>query len=225
MSYSAGYSSIFSLPFASLQYRNIADGSDPNDPLAGEGGDPQGGKRRADVQMSEEEFAARIRLERADAVSQAEQKLRQEYDQKLIAGRLPIAAAVKEFSQQREDYFARVESEVVQLALSIAAKILHREAHVDPLLVATLVRIAVEKMHENSTITVRVSAGRGSSWSQYFAAFPNLERVEVIEDPQLKEQDCFLETELGSANFGLDAQLKEVERGFFDLLALRPVTR
>jgi flagellar assembly protein FliH len=34
-----------------------------------------------------------------------------------------------------------------------------------------------------------------------------------------------VETELGSANFGLDTQLKEVEQGFFDLLALRPVSR
>ncbi len=34
-----------------------------------------------------------------------------------------------------------------------------------------------------------------------------------------------VETELGSANFGLDTQLKEVEQGFFDLLALRPVKR
>jgi flagellar assembly protein FliH len=32
-----------------------------------------------------------------------------------------------------------------------------------------------------------------------------------------------LETELGTTNFGLDTQLKEVEQGFFDLLALRPV--
>ena len=28
---------------------------------------------------------------------------------------------------------------------------------------------------------------------------------------------------LGTANFGLDTQLKEVEQGFFDLMALRPV--
>ena len=46
--------------------------------------------------------------------------------------------------------------------------------------------------------------------------------VEVAEDPQLSDQDCLLETELGTANFGLDTQLKEVEQGFFDLLALRP---
>jgi flagellar assembly protein FliH len=46
-----------------------------------------------------------------------------------------------------------------------------------------------------------------------------------VEDPQLTDQDCLLETELGTANFGLDSQLKEVEQGFFDLLALRPVSR
>jgi flagellar biosynthesis/type III secretory pathway protein FliH len=52
-----------------------------------------------------------------------------------------------------------------------------------------------------------------------------MSHVEVTEDSQLGEHDCLLETELGTANFGLDTQLKEVEQGFFDLLALRPATR
>jgi flagellar biosynthesis/type III secretory pathway protein FliH len=93
------------------------------------------------------------------------------------------------------------------------------------MLVATLVRIAVEKMREDSSVTVRVGTGRGASWRQYFAGFPNLMRVEVAEDPKLSDQDCILETQLGAANFGLDTQLKEVEQGFFDLLALRPAAR
>jgi hypothetical protein len=46
-------------------------------------------------------------------------------------------------------------------------------------------------------------------------------RVEVVEDAALSEHDCLLETELGTTNFGLDTQLKEVEQGFFDLLALK----
>jgi flagellar assembly protein FliH len=37
--------------------------------------------------------------------------------------------------------------------------------------------------------------------------------------------DCILETEMGSANFSIEAQLKEVEQGFFDLLAQRPAVR
>jgi flagellar assembly protein FliH len=175
--------------------------------------------------MSEADFVARIRQERADAVAQIEQKLRQELEQKVQAAQAPIVATLKEFVEQREDYFARVEAEVVQLALSIAAKILHREAQVDPMLVATLVRMAVEKMREGSSVTVRVNPRRAAAWKKYFGAFPNMARVEVAEDAKLSEHDCLLETELGTANFGLDTQLKEVEQGFFDLLALRPANR
>lgn len=227
MSSSAEYNSFLSLPTA-LQYRDIAASAGAEMPGGLDGADRApllGGRRRGEAEMPETELAARIRRERADAVAQLEQQLRQEYEQKLASARSLIAAAVKEFENQSEQYFARVEAEVVQLALSIAAKILHREAQVDPLLVATLVRMAVEKMREGSSVTARVSVGCGAEWKRYFAAFPNLARLEVVEDPQVGDQDCILETELGIAHFGLDAQLKEVERGFFDLLALRPVTR
>jgi flagellar assembly protein FliH len=214
------------LPISSLQYRDIGDSTNPedhNDSANRAAGN--GGNRRAEIEMSEADFVARLRQERADALAQVEQKLRQESEQKLQAARAPIAATVQEFAAQREDYFNRVEAEIVQLALSIAAKILHREAQVDPMLVATLVRMSVEKMREDSSVTVRVGAGRGGEWKRYFAGFPNLTRVEVVEEPQLSSHDCVLETELGSANFGLDSQLKEVEQGFFDLLALRPANR
>jgi flagellar assembly protein FliH len=93
------------------------------------------------------------------------------------------------------------------------------------MLLAALVRIAVEKMREASGVTLRVSPKRADSWRRYFAGFPNMSHVEVAEDASLSDQDCIVGTELGSANFGLDTQLKEVEQGFFDLLALRPATK
>ncbi|HZP04905.1 MAG TPA: FliH/SctL family protein [Terracidiphilus sp.] len=220
MSFSSTY---VPLPISSLQYRDLGDGANGEEHR--DQGSRANGNRSADIEMSEAEFTARIRQERADAVAQVEQKLRQESEQKLLALRAPIATTLQEFAEQREDYFNRVEAEIIQLSLSIAAKILHREAQVDPMLVATLVRIAVEKMRDNSNIIVHVGAGRGNTWKRYFAGFPNLSHVQVAEDPKLSEQDCILETELGSANFGLDSQLKEVEQGFFDLLALRPANR
>ncbi|MGA7342233.1 MAG: FliH/SctL family protein [Terracidiphilus sp.] len=224
MSFSGDYTSVLSMPIATLQYRDIGDSPEGTQAEA-KNGSSHAGKRGGGIEISEAEFVARIRQERADAAAQAEQKLRQENEQRLLAARSPIPAAIEEFAQQREDYFARVEAEIVQLSLSIAAKILHREAQVDPMLVATLVRIAVERMREESSVTVHVGAGCGSTWKQYFAGFPNLTRVEVVEDSKLSDKDCVLETELGSANFGLDTQLKEVEQGFFDLLALRPANR
>jgi flagellar assembly protein FliH len=184
-----------------------------------------GGRRRSEVEFSQEEMAERITRERAEATHQAEQRLRQEYEAKLQAEREPIAAALAAFEAQRGEYFARVEAEVVRLSLAIAAKILHREAQVDPMLLAALVRITIEKMHEGSSVTVRVGAGRSKRWKEYFAGQPSVAHVEVTEDAELSDHDCVLETELGSANFGLDTQLKEVEQGFFDLLALRPDNR
>jgi flagellar assembly protein FliH len=146
-----------------------------------------------------------------------------EYEQKLEAERVPIAAAVSAFATQRDSYFARAEAEIVQLALAIAAKILHREAQVDPMLVATLVRMAVEKLREGSSVNLRVGVGEGARWKQCFAVQGKGACVQVIEDAELSDHDCLVETELGTANFGLDTQLKEVEQGFFDLMALRPV--
>lgn len=207
---------------ASLQYRDIAGqpGSECVYPMEMEERPGNGG--RADGKHSDAELASRIARERAEAAAQVELKLRQELEQKLQAAQAAIAKSAQEFAAQRNEYFTRVEAEIVQLALSIAAKILHREAQVDPMLVATLVRMAVERMREQSGVTVRVGVGRAATWAQHFAGKPNLAHVQIVEDAQLGPSDCVLQTELGSANFGLEAQLKEVEQGFFDLLALRP---
>jgi flagellar assembly protein FliH len=218
--------SVFSLPVAALEYRDMAghlisDG--PSRPGTRSNGG--GGRRRARIELTEDELAERAARERAEATHQAEQRLRQEYELKLQAERAPIAAALKAFEAQRGEYFARVEAEVVQLALAIAAKILHREAQVDPMLVAALVRMTIEKMREGSSVTVRVGTGHAKRWKEYFAGQPGVAQVEVTEDAELSDHDCVLETELGAANFGLDTQLKEVEQGFFDLLALRPENR
>jgi flagellar assembly protein FliH len=227
MSSNAELSGPLGLSFAALQYRDIA-GHAHVEREHGEAEKPMNsgrGRSRAEVELSETEFALRIAKERAEAAAQTEQKLRQELEQKVQATRAALATAIQSFEEQQNDYFARAEAEIVQLSLSIAAKILHREAQVDPMLVATLVRMAVEKLHEDSRVTVRVPSGRGESWKQYLAGQLKTAHVEVVEDEQLSSQDCILETELGSANFGLQPQLKEVEQGFFDLLALRPTSR
>ena len=108
------------------------------------------------------------------------------------------------------------------LALSIAKKILHREAQVDPLLVTALVQVALAQIKEGSAVTVRVRPEEAPRWrEQLRAPGINLE-VTVIEDGERSAGDCVVETELGSVNFSLAAQLKEVEHGFLDVLARTP---
>ena len=162
---------------------------------------------------------------RAEAAAETEKRLRAEYEARAARETAKITQALDLFVAERKSYFSRVESDVVHLALAIASKILHREAPVDPLLVAALVRVAVDKLHDGSSVSVRTSPENAEKWREYLASSMNGSTIAIIEDAQLSPEDCILETDLGSANFSIDAQLKEVEQGFFDLLAQRPAIK
>lgn len=174
------------------------------------------------VQISEEDLARRIAQAAAEARTEAEGRMRREFEARLSAERSLLTKAIEGFQQERAEYYARVESEVVQLALSIAAKILHREAQVDKMLLAALVRVAIENLQHRSNVIVRLRPEKCGAWRSYFAQHLKGTKVEILEDSQLSDNDCVLETELGTADVSLDAQVKEIERGFFDLLAQRP---
>lgn len=130
--------------------------------------------------------------------------------------------AVQDFAHARDSYFARVEREVVELALAIAARILQREAQVDPLLLAGAVRVALGQLQENTTVELRVPAAAHAIWSETLRLMPNLPVAPtVVADSEMKDGECVLTTDVGRVDLGARAQLKEIERGFFDLLSHR----
>ena len=175
--------------------------------------------------LSAKEINELVHRARLEAMAETEARLRSEYEARASAEAGKISEALDLFQAERKDYFARVESEVVHLALAISAKILHREAQVDPMLVAALVRVAIDKLHDGSTVSVRVSPQEAAKWRAFLANPLNGSTIEIVEDAHLSAIDCILETDLGSANFNIDAQMKEVEQGFFDLLAQRPAVK
>lgn len=211
-------------PVASFLYRDT--GSDPVVKTEGskqtQSSEGQAGCRQVNPGKSQQEVDDLLNLARIEAVAETEKRLKKEYEARSEEEAAKIRKALELFKAERKEYFSRVESEVVHLALAIAAKILHREAQVDPLLVAGLVRVAVDKLHNGSSVSVRVSPQTASNWRNYLASPQNGSTIAIVEDAHLGPKDCILETDLGSADFSIDAQLKEVEQGFFDLLAQRP---
>jgi flagellar assembly protein FliH len=175
--------------------------------------------------VSPQEMKDLLGAARAEAVAQTEALLKMEYEARSTGEADKIRQALELFQVERKEYFSRVEADVVQLALAIAAKILHREAQVDPMLVAALVRVAIDKLHDGSSVSVRVAPAEAAKWRAFLAHPLNGSTIEIVEDAHLGPADCILETELGSANFSIEAQMKEVEQGFFDLLAQRPVIK
>ena len=177
------------------------------------------------IGFSDEEVRVKEEQARALGIKEGETRAGARFEQELSAEREAIANALGDFAHEREAYFCRVEAEVVKLAVEIARKILHREVQVDPLLLAGVVRVALEKIAAGTSVRLRVHPEHVYTWHDFFANQQNLRPApELLGDGTLGMGHCVLETALGTTDLTLEAQLAEIERGFFDLLAQRPVT-
>lgn len=174
-------------------------------------------------QESRSEGSDRERSIRAVGFQEGQAEVRKVFEEQLGQARSGIAEALAQFSRDRSSYFEKVEAEVVQLALSIAAKIMHREAQLDPMLLAGIVRVALEKIERGTGVVLRAHPQKAPEWQRYFAIHMRPEDVpEIVEDASQELEKCVLQTAMGTAMIGMEVQLKEIEQGFMDLLAARP---
>jgi flagellar assembly protein FliH len=153
--------------------------------------------------------------ELAIALQTQKERLEQEY---AIAVREAIAA----FQESQRQYFAEAEAAVVRLALSIAARVLHREAQMDPLLLRGAVRVALEDAQQNATCVLEVSRENGEAWVRWLSDAGAIARVEIRGRDDVAMGHCRLEVGASTADLSVHTQLAEIERGFFDLLQSRP---
>jgi flagellar assembly protein FliH len=172
--------------------------------------------------ISQEEISRLVAEAHAAGLEAGGRQAAARFEEELARERKRVADVILEFQRQRSDYYSKVEIELVHLALAIAAKILHRESQVDRMVVAGLVKVMLEKFQQNTNVVVRVRPEDAEGWRHYLRDHTNLQ---VVEDFTLEPKACLLETDMGVADLGLGAQLKEVERGFFDLLAQRPESK
>jgi len=128
-----------------------------------------------------------------------------------------IASLTDGFATERETYFHRSEREVASLALAIAARILRREAQMDPLLLTGAVRAALGQLSGSTVVRLCVPTMDETLWRESLTAIPGMrQQPQVVGDAEMGRGECRLESDLGTADLGLWTQVKEIERGFFD---------
>ncbi len=143
-----------------------------------------------------------------------------ELQQVVQTERLGVTRALEEFVREKQRYFAGLEKEVVRLSLAIAERVLHREAGMDPLLLAGAARVALEDIRDDRDAVLRVCPGDVNAWVDIMRREGR--EVDVKADPALNRGECLLETANGTAELGVRAQLQEIEHGFFELLGRNP---
>jgi flagellar assembly protein FliH len=172
------------------------------------------------VQSQAEEMSASIERARVEAKEDARREWEKEMEEGIAKERASLLTACGGFQKERARYFAAVESEVVKLALAIAERVVQREVKLDPLLLAGVVRVALEKMAEGSTAVLRVPADELTNWQELGDWGSS---VRLVGDEGMQAGECAIDTNVGRVELGVGAQLEEIERGFFDLLQQRPM--
>jgi flagellar assembly protein FliH len=195
-------------PNFSLSTPRVA-GPGESDATAAHGLAAQGGEREAQLrEMGRQQGAL---------------ECRGKFEEQLARERSAVAQALAGFAQERAAYYQKVEAEAVQLALSIARKVLHREAQVDPTLLMGIVRVALERIEGATGVALAVDPQQAAGWRNYLTANLGAEEMpQIVEDVTLPAGQCELRTSMGTAKLGIEVQLKEIEQGLMDLLAARP---
>jgi len=218
---------LFTPTITAFTYQNFSGGESPLEIPAGQSiferpGAEFGGPRIEPAGIPEAELKRQVAAAHAEGFAAGRGEALAESQQKIADARLPIAENLAGFGQERDHYFRAMETEVVDLALSIARKILHREAQVDRVVLGGVVRVALEKISGATNIRLCVHPSNADAWKQYVSQQPQMPNTpEIVEDASLRPDQLVLRTSHGSTSMGVDSQFAEIEKGFTDLMNQR----
>jgi flagellar assembly protein FliH len=127
-----------------------------------------------------------------------------------------VAQTLEELGQLRSAIIRDTERQMVQLALSLARRIVTREVSLDPALVAAMAHVALERLGDATPATIKlhpddyaaIAAHRGDRWEGA--------QVTILPDAAVARGGCLVESEFGTVDGSLDAQFDEMTRALLD---------
>jgi len=165
-------------------------------------------EREAQVleQARREGFAAGVAAGRREA----EEQIRPAMD--------GLARNLAELARLRDTIREEATHDLVRLAVSIAARVIHREVSLDPDALTGLVKTAFLKLQSREIVRVRMHPGLESLVKKSLEQCGAPRNLVLTADPGLGPGQMFLETAQGILDASVDTQLREIERGLIDRL-------
>jgi len=127
-----------------------------------------------------------------------------------------LGETLQELTALRAEMIHRSERQVVQLALAIAERMIHREISLDRGLLCAMARVALDRLGENASATIRlhpddhavVSAGQAVDWAN--------DHIKVIPDALVSRGGCLVQSDFGFMDVDVAAQFRELSRTLFE---------
>jgi flagellar assembly protein FliH len=125
-----------------------------------------------------------------------------------------VAHTIEELGGLRQTLIQETERELVQLALTLARRVVHREVTLDPELAAALAHVALERLGTTTPATIRLNPEDYTIVAQDGARWGTA-TVTVVPDPSISRGGCLVESAFGSVDATIERQFDELSRALF----------
>ena len=134
-----------------------------------------------------------------------------------------LTATLAELSSYRARFRRESEPELLVLALAVAKKILRRELTVDPHSILGILKAALETINQAEVLCIRCAPDDAPLLASRLGSMGLPDAVEVTPDRMLVRGSVILETKRGQIDASVHTQLKEIENGFADRIAIHNI--
>lgn len=124
-----------------------------------------------------------------------------------------FAETLLELSNLSAEIVSHVESDLVELAMQIAKKVVRREVSVDRDIALTLVRVSLSKLNQRTAAKVHLNPEDLSFVQKHNDELDFRGTLELIEDPSISVGGCLIHTENGDVDARIESQFDEIAFG------------
>jgi flagellar assembly protein FliH len=166
----------------------------------------------------EQEAASRLDQSRREAFVEGIAAGRQQAEEQIRPAMEGLAQALAELSRLKETTHDQATKDLVHLAISIAARVIHREVAIDPDALAGLVKAAFMKVQSREINRVSMHPALEGLVRKSLEQCGAPKNLVLAPDTGLKPGEVFFETAQGNLDASVETQLAEIERGLIDKL-------
>lgn len=122
-----------------------------------------------------------------------------------------VAQTLEDLAGLRQSLIRDTERQMVQLALTLARRVVHREVSLDPELTGALAHVALEKLATTTPATIRLHPDDYTIVTQDGPKWGST-TVTVVPDPAIPRGGCIVESDFGYVDATIDRQFEELSR-------------
>jgi flagellar assembly protein FliH len=174
--------------------------------------------RRNSQGDAEREAARKLDQARREAYAEGLAAGRQQSEEQFRPAAQGLADTLAALARLRESVREETIQDLVHLAISIAARVIHREVAVDPDALAGLIQAAFSKLQSREINRVRMHPTLEGLIRKLLEQSGAPKNLVLTPDPSLKPAEVFFETSQGILDASVETQLREIERGLIDKL-------